>query len=71
MGLESKFIVCEDFFCEYVLWKNEILEIYDVMEDVRFKDNLLVKGGFGICFYVGVFFEILDGYNLGILCVID
>lgn len=48
-----------------------MFEIFNVMLDFWFYDNLLVIGVFDIWFYVGVLLIILFGYVIGMLCVID
>lgn len=63
-------MLCDVVFCYYVIQGDEIFYVFNVLEDDRFCDNLLVIGELYICGYVGVLICEFGGYKIGILCVI-
>lgn len=64
-------MVCEIFFCIYVICQDELFEIFDVCQDLCFFINLLVIGGLCICYYVGIFLGLVYGVCIGMLCLFD
>ncbi|MCM8570254.1 GAF domain-containing sensor histidine kinase [Gramella jeungdoensis] len=60
-------------FCGHAILKpEELFEVPNTLEDIRFKDNPLVTAGEnGIRFYAGVPILDAEGLPLGTLCVLD
>jgi len=71
VGLEVEQTSRSISFCQYAIIDNDIFEIKDALQDIRFKDNPLVKGDPNIRFYAGVPLTDDEGYNIGTLCLID
>lgn len=69
--MKIKEIDRSDLFCIIVVDFSELLIVFDVSFDLRFKENKLVKNDFYIWFYVGYFVRLLDGEIVGIICIID
>jgi EAL domain-containing protein (putative c-di-GMP-specific phosphodiesterase class I) len=55
--------------CNYAIHSDEVFVVSDLIEDVRFKESLLVRAG--IRFYAGAPLITRSGYGLGTLCVVD
>lgn len=57
--------------CQTTILKNETLEVYDALQDDRFKNLPSIKNGDGVRFYAG--HPIIDnnGYALGTMCIMD
>lgn len=60
----------EDSFCTFTIQGNQVLEVKDATQDLRFKNNVLVVGNPNIIFYAGAPLISTRGYRLGALCVI-
>ena len=57
-------------FCSYAMAGEQFFEVPDTLLDARFCNNVLVCGEPGIRFYGGAPI-VLDGVNLGTVCVLD
>ncbi|MFZ2234773.1 MAG: PAS domain-containing protein, partial [Dokdonella sp.] len=60
----------ENAFCTHAMLGDQLFEIPDTLLDPRFCDNVLVCGEPNVRFYAGAPI-MLDGLNLGTVCVID
>ena len=59
-------------FCAHTILGDEPLVVLNALQDDRFKDNVLVTGGFGLRYYAGApIFSESTGHRLGALSVID
>jgi len=58
-------------FCNYAIKNDILLEVNDVSQDERFRNNPLVTKEPGIRFYAGAPLINSEGYKLGTLCVLD
>jgi two-component sensor histidine kinase len=70
-GLEVREIGRDPGLCASAILQQEPWILKDARLDARSKSNPLVTGDFGLRFYVGVPLRTPDGYNLGMLCVLD
>ncbi len=71
IGFDLETIPRSESFCTYAIEQYDTMVVHDALIDERFMDNSLVTGSPNIRFYAGTPLTTLDGYNLGILCVID
>lgn len=67
----AEHITRADSFCAHAILHQDLLEITDATQDVRFADNPQVTGTAHLRFYVGVPITTLAGHTLGTLSVID
>lgn len=70
-GLNVEQISRDPGLCASAILQDKPWVLSDAREDPRSKDNPLVTGDFGLRFYVGVPLRTRDGFNLGMLCVLD
>lgn len=71
VGLEINETPRSMSFCQHAILEDDVLEIPDTMQDIRFFSNPLVTGNPNIRFYAGAPLVNTEGYKLGTLCVID
>ena len=71
IGLNVPEISRDISFCGHAILESELFEIQDAKNDERFKDNPLVINDPNIQFYAGAQIKSEDGYNIGMLCVLD
>ncbi len=71
VGLTVEETPREISFCSHTILHDEVMEIPDARDDVRFEDNPLVTGHTNIIFYAGAPLTTSNGQKLGTLCVID
>jgi two-component sensor histidine kinase len=57
--------------CAHAILEDGFVEIADLREDVRTRDNPACKGPPYVRFYAGVQLRSADGYPVGTLCVLD
>lgn len=57
-------------FCNYTVLSDQIFEVLNATEDVRFRNNPLVTGELSIRYYCG-FPIVMCGYTVGAFCLIS
>ncbi|WP_288376457.1 ATP-binding protein [uncultured Chryseobacterium sp.] len=62
---------CHSFCSHAIQYPQQLMQVEDAQNDIRFRDNPLVTGSPDIRFYAGMPLLDKEGYALGSLCVID
>ncbi len=70
-GVDKTETPAEESFCKYGIEVNEIFEVEDATLDERFSNNPHVVCDNGVRFYAGTQLKSPNGYNVGMLCVMD
>lgn len=70
-GLDLQCLPRRDSFCAHVLSRDEPLEVCDARADPRFRRLPPVVGEPYIRYYIGAPLTLVDGTDVGALCVID
>jgi len=70
-GLNVEEIARDPGLCASAILQHEPWVLSDARADLRSKDNPLVTSDFGLQFYAGIPLRTLDGFNIGMLCVLD
>jgi signal transduction histidine kinase len=71
VGLDAEETSRDVSFCGHAILHEELFEVPNALEDLRFADNPLVTGEMGLRFYAGVPLVTSDNFALGTLCVFD
>lgn len=70
-GMEAGQVSRDETVCQYTIQEKEDLEIKDLSEDERFKNQPYVLEGPRYRYYYGIPLEIKSGVRIGALCVLD
>ena len=70
-GLDMCEVNRELSVCNYTLLQNQVLEIEDLQQDERFKHLPFIAGEPFYHFYAGVPLITINGYKIGVFCIID
>jgi signal transduction histidine kinase len=71
VGLDETETSRDISFCAHAIMQEDLFEVPDTWEDIRFSDNPLVIAAPEIRFYAGMPLVTSNGSRLGTLCVID
>lgn len=69
IGIETKELLREETFCQYILDNNELLIVPDTLKDFRFASNPLVSKKPHVRFYAASPLITHDGYTVGSLSI--
>jgi len=61
----------ENTFCQYLMDGDEVIEIQDALNDLRFKNNPIVSNAPFVRFYAGAPLITHDHHSVGSLCILD
>lgn len=70
-GVEVQEIGRDPGLCASAILTDGVYLIEDARKDLRSLSNPLVAGNFGLQFYAAAPLKTKEGYNLGVLCIID
>ncbi len=70
-GLELRETPREPGLCASAILQEHVWHIEDARHDTRTAENSLVTGQLGVRFYAGAPFQSADGYNIGVVGVMD
>jgi two-component sensor histidine kinase len=70
-GINVQEISRDPGLCASAILQQEPWVLGDATTDTRSQANPLVTGDFGLQFYVGIPLKTQDGFNIGMLCVLD
>jgi signal transduction histidine kinase len=71
VGLQGNTSKREDSFCAYAILDSQPLIVNDALNDEHFCNHPAVLGSIKVRFYAGVPITTPQGFNLGMLCVVD
>ena len=71
VGLDVQETSRDVSFCAHAILHDQMLEVPNALDDLRFADNPLVLGEMGLRFYAGVPLVTGENVALGTLCVLD
>lgn len=70
-GFDVCDVLCVVLFCIYMVKWVDLLVIFDILKELVYCGSFLVQGELGICFYVGVFIFMYEGFCIGVISIID
>ncbi len=70
-GIDIEQVPRTDSVCQYTIMSDRPFEVPDFRVDERFSTKHFVKGPLGLRYYYGLPLKLVDGINIGALCVLD